>query len=261
MLCIIVPTLGNRSEELKRLFSSLDNQTNKHFYVLCMVQGNYDLVYQISVKFNFEIHIHNLSKIGLSFARNIALNHVKIETTFITFSDDDCWYPPYMVDKISNYKYADNECICFNIYDPFKEKYYKSYPHQSISSLSKRDILKVSSIEIFVPRSIIESKIYFDEKFGLGTNYPSGEENIFLFDLLDNKYKIRYFPHIIVYHAFPDWISKEYIFNGKGALFVRLFNKPISIVLVVGYSILKFKYFTNFRLQFLKMFKEIIDYK
>lgn len=260
MLCIIVPTLGNRIVEINNLFASLHNQTNKNFYVLCMVQGNYNEVLNIIGVYDFDFKVIELNKKGLSYSRNIAFNYIREETTYITFSDDDCWYPSVMVAKINEIVYNDMQCVCFRIFDPQKNLFYKNYNINPINGLSKFQTLKVSSIEIFLPKSIIENKVKFDEKFGLGTSYPSGEENIFLFDLLKNNYNINYYPDIIVFHEIPIWANKEYIFKGKGALFTRLYNKPIALILVLIYSFKKFNYFTNFRKQCLQMFLEVFSF-
>jgi hypothetical protein len=260
MLCIIVPTLGNRIIEINNLFLSLENQTNRDFYVLCMVQENYNEIINTINKYDFDFEIIKLSKKGLSYSRNKAYKYIRKDTTYITFSDDDCWYPNNMVAKINKIIYNDKQCFCFRIFDPPKNKFYKKYNISPIEGLSKLQSLKVSSIEIFVPKSIVDKNITFDEKFGLGTLYPSGEENIFLFDLLKHKYIINYYPDIIVFHNVPIWTNKEYIFKGKGALFTRLYNKPIAIILVLIYSFKKFTYFTSFRKQCLQMFKEVFNY-
>jgi hypothetical protein len=165
-----------------------------------------------------------------------------------------------MVERISKVPYNLNQCVCFKIFDPYLNKFYKNYQINTTTKLSKLQTLKVSSIEIFVPKSVIDKNIKFDEKFGLGTNFPSGEENIFLFDLLENKFEIIYYPDVIVYHSVPVWTNKEYIFKGKGALFTRLYNKPLAIIFVLIYSIKKFSYFTKFKSQFIQMIKEVIVY-
>jgi hypothetical protein len=260
MLCIIVPTIGNRPVEINRLFKSLNDQTNKNFYVLCMVQGNHELLLQSINTYNLDIQLIELSKKGLSYSRNIAFNYIKENTTYITFSDDDCWYPNDMVERIAKVPHKLNQCVCFKIFDPYLNKFYKNYQKNTTTKLSKLQTLKVSSIEIFVPNSVIDKNIKFDEKFGLGTNFPSGEENIFLFDLLENKFEIIYYPDVIVYHSVPVWTNKEYIFKGKGALFTRLYNKPLAIIFVLIYSIKKLSYFTKFKSQFIQMIKEVIVY-
>ena len=39
---ILLPTLGERIDELKRLFNSLEEQTNKSFELIIISQGNHN---------------------------------------------------------------------------------------------------------------------------------------------------------------------------------------------------------------------------
>ncbi|MES2828421.1 MAG: glycosyltransferase family 2 protein [Bacteroidota bacterium] len=257
MLTIIIPTLGDRLIELSRLLDSLDNQTNKKFNVILVIQGNHELVESVLTQYTFQIVVCLSNKKGLSAARNLALQYIDESSNYITFSDDDCWYPISMVERIASLNMASNKCVCFQIFDPEKEQYYKDYGNNPIEKMTRRDLLRISSIEIFVPINIIKKGVKFDENFGLGTTNPSGEENIFLFDLVRENYIIDYFPEIIVFHPVPNWAKKEYTFKGKGALFARLYNKPIGFIMVLIYSLKKFKLFTNFPKQFFGMIKEI----
>ena len=53
---ILLPTLGERIDELKRLFNSLEEQTNKSFELIIISQGNHKevevLLSQYSFKYN-----------------------------------------------------------------------------------------------------------------------------------------------------------------------------------------------------------------
>ena len=43
-LSILLPTLGSRIEELKRIFDSLENQTNKLFELIIVSQSNHNII-------------------------------------------------------------------------------------------------------------------------------------------------------------------------------------------------------------------------
>ena len=257
MLSIIVPTLGNRLIEMEELLNSLALQKNQQFEVICAIQGNFEAVNNLLNRYSFPIKIINLNKRGLSFARNEALKLVKDDTKFVTLSDDDCWYPPDSVDRVLELGKDFKGCLCFQIFDPKTNQYYKNYNGAFDENISLRKSLKVSSIEIFISKEIIDSGIRFDERFGLGTNYPSGEENIFLFDIIKNGWTIKYFPEVIVFHLKPNWKNKEYIFKGKGALFARLYNKPLAYIMVNLYAIMKSKYSDNLLMDIRNMIAEI----
>ncbi len=258
MLAIIVPTLGNRIDELKRLFDSLEKQSNSNFEVILSVQGNHDTIRVLVDKYNMPVKICNLYAKGLSYARNKAIKLIDSNATLVTFSDDDCWYPAYAVEcALINFN-NENCSICYKIHDPIINA---PYTIVEKNKLNLRDSLKVSSIEIFISKNIIDSGITFDERFGLGTKYPSGEENIFLFDIIKSQYNIKYFPEVIVYHLKPQWTNKEYIFKGKGALFAKLYNRYIALIFIIIYALKKSEYSSNIKSDFMIMFKEVISYK
>lgn len=261
MLSIIVPTLGSRLVEMKELLDSLAQQVNKHFEVICAIQGNFEAVNDLLLKYSFPIKVLHLNRRGLSFARNEALKLVSKYAKFVTLSDDDCWYPPHTVDRVLELGKDFNGCLCFQIFDPKIKEYYKHYNVAFDGNVSSRKSLKVSSIEIFISKEIIDTEIRFDERFGLGTNYPSGEENIFLFDIIKKGGTIKYFPEIIVFHLKPNWKNKEYIFKGKGALFARLYNKPLAYLMVNLYAVMKSKYSDNLLVDIRNMIAEIRTFK
>ena len=88
--------------------------------------------------------------------------------------------------------------------------------------------MRVASVEIALRRSSIEeSRLRFDEHFGLGAEFPTGEENIFLADALDKGLKLLYMPIPIVMHP-PESSGQDYdnikLVQAKGAMFERIFG-------------------------------------
>ncbi|MGR6009475.1 hypothetical protein ACT7CZ_20825 [Bacillus cereus] len=124
-----------------------------------------------------------------------------MDNGIVTFSDDDCWYPKNAFETVvEGFKYRDIDALSFQIFDPEIQQYYKEYPQASIEKLGIRGVLKISSIEFFINLNKIDiGDLKFDERFGLGAKYPSGEENILLADLLKQKYSISYVNQIIVF--------------------------------------------------------------
>jgi glycosyltransferase involved in cell wall biosynthesis len=261
MLSIIIPTLGTRIEPLKQLFESLSAQSNQNFEAIIAVQGNHLEVRELLGDYAFKFIICDLYKKGLSYARNEAIKLISKESILVTFSDDDCWYPHDAFDMVFEINQGANQCMCFQIFDPKINEPYKDYPENKIESLSLRACLRVSSIEIFIPKTVIDKGIKFDERFGLGTSNPSGEENIFLFDVIKNGYTITYLPKVVVYHLKPVWSNKEYIFKGKGALFTQLYNKPLALVMVILYAMMKRSHSSNVVVDLKNMLLEVFKYK
>jgi glycosyltransferase involved in cell wall biosynthesis len=163
---------------------------------------------------------------GLAKSRNMAIESASNDICLI--SDDDLEYLESIEDNILNKfkEYQDADIITFCIKTP-DNKPYKKYK-DNIFWHTKRTIMSVSSVEIaFRLDSINRVNLRFDENFGLGSQFPTGEEIIFLSDALDNGLKILYVPIDIVIHPIES-SGKNYhninLIEAKGAMFYRLFG-------------------------------------
>ncbi len=245
LINIIVPTLGNRVEYISRLFDSLEKQTYKNIKVITVSQGNHIEIGELLSNYKFEYKHVKLKKKGLSYARNKGLEYV--ENGIVTFSDDDCWYPSSAFERVVNLSYTKiSDLVCFQIYDPQAKEYFKVYDKHEVAFLKKRATMKISSIEIFIDlEKVDKADLIFDEQFGLGAKYPSGEENLLISELVKKGYTISYKPEIIVYHRKSKLTGKNTIstkeFASKGPLFRRMFNLPIAVVILSMFFIKKFK--------------------
>lgn len=112
---VITPTY-NRGENLKKLYQSLIEQTNKDFKWLVVDDGSEDNTEQIITKFMLENKI-NLQYIkkkneGKHIALNLGIKEIETDLTFIVDSDD--WLTHDAIEKIINihnkYKSMDNIC-------------------------------------------------------------------------------------------------------------------------------------------------------
>lgn len=249
MISLILPTLGTREKEINRLFNSLESQEDKEFEVIIVSQDNHDKVdkYLEDRRFNYR-HI-KINKKGLSIARNEGLKYVS--GNIITFSDDDCWYKKDSFKFIKRY-FKENNCqiATFQHYDLEQQQYPKQYHNSYIKSISKRDVLRQSSIDIFLDTKLVKDfKIGFDERFGVGAMYKSGEENIYLMDLYNKNYNIEYYPKIISYHPYKTKdkkLDKEYI-RDKAPLFKRLFGSNLGLLMYIAFIIKKFKQIDDYK--------------
>ncbi|WP_010175094.1 glycosyltransferase family 2 protein [Bacillus coahuilensis] len=239
---ILLPTLGTRIPELERLFDSLTKQTYTNFEVIIVSQGNHEVISQTLKKYSFDYQQIPIDIRGLSNARNVGMKHISGD--YVTFSDDDCWYVEdaltYIAEQFENKKAS---ILSFQFYDPFRNEYPKNYVQNEIHSVQWRDLFSKSSIEIFVDvHSVGKENIEFDTRFGLGAQYPSGEENIFLMDQLNRGHVISYIPRIIAYHEVRDGLPQlSYnMFISKGPLFKRMFNTPKGLLLFLALYAKKF---------------------
>lgn len=233
-ISILLPTLGSREIELKRLINSLNEQTIKNFELIVVAQDNYEKVNKILQNSNFRCIQVNSNKKGLSYARNLGMEYVS--GNYLVLSDDDAWYPENSMEKIeNNFRIYSDEVICYKIYDPIQEKFYKNYKkHKKI--VNQRELLRKSSIEICMNLlKIKKEEIVFNESFGLGTAYTSGEENLLLNEFFKKGYSMIFLDETIVFHPSKtastindkfiltkSKILKEILGSWKGYIFMNL---------------------------------------
>lgn len=217
---------------------------------------------EIKKKLNYRIF--SMSEKGLSKSRNCLLNNSTEDILII--SDDDVKY----VDNLSNIieesyrNYPEADIITFQVKTPegLFFKHYKNRPFWH----TKRSILKVSSIEITLKRnSIIGGGVFFDEQFGLGAIFPTGEEAIFLNDALKKGLKILYIPIHISTHPLESsgkmYTNNQKLIQAKGAMIFRLY-KNIGYIVSILFALKKYKS-SNFKLfNFINiMYQGITEYK
>jgi glycosyltransferase involved in cell wall biosynthesis len=162
---------------------------------------------------------------GLSNNRNNAL---KASTAkYIWIMDDDVEVlADGCLQAFEVLEHGNSEVIstCYAIEGRATRKAYKKSPFLH----NKLSIMKVSSIEIMCNReTLVEYSILFDIAFGLGAEFKSGEENIFLADCLNQKLNIMYHPICTSLH--PDETSggnyqDKLQLISKGAIIRRVYG-------------------------------------
>lgn len=196
ILCTI-----NRIKEVDEFLTSLVEQTFKDFEVIVVDQNRDNRLDYVINKYKKIIQInHIFSEVGLSIARNKGLLVSRGE--IVCFPDDDCIYPKKILENIAfffvenKYDFIMGKTIDKNTKEIIAGK--KVYKSQEISSY----IFLGSSTTLFIKNNF---KINFDERFGVGAIFNSGEEEDFVFRLLKKSYKGYYAPNInFVYHPPSD---------------------------------------------------------
>lgn len=138
-----------------------------------------------------------LEKKGLSASRNVGL--LKADGEYVMIMDDDVLFSLEKILKLLSWIKADNVDVAtyYHRYSDGRTTLRKG--HAFIHN--KFNISSPSSIDICIKRSaIIGCNIKFDENFGLGAIYPSGEEMIFLSDCLKNNLVVKRYPIEICTH-------------------------------------------------------------
>lgn len=218
LISLIVCTLGERVFEFSRLIESLEKQSFMDFELIVVSQINHAEIADVLRNSRLDYKHIRIDYKGLSLARNVALEHVSGE--FCTISDDDCWYPLDALEKVSCYLDSNDGGVTFKIFDPLSKLPYKDNYFENPQKMTRFTIGRVSSIELFFNSFLIKKGLKFDTDFGLGSKYPAGEENIFLSDILNNKYDVRYIPEYIVYHLRPSRVKKALSFIRMKTVFM-----------------------------------------
>ena len=178
------------------------------------------------------VRIINAFEKGLAKSRNVALQNAKGALCLIT--DDDIVFEPDFANTICN-AYNDNPnaaLITFRILNG-SGQLYKKYPVSRQPSATALKRLSIMSVEMVVNRKkILDSKVLFNENFGLGAQFTMGEEAIFTHELHQQKALIVMEPVVIARHDAVDTHARVNIgqkYYVQGALFTAIFKNNYFI--------------------------------
>ncbi len=200
---LAVATLGiDKRSCIEELLESLNRQQFQDFEVILIDQNAGNEIKEVveNGRWSFKI-VYLRSAPGLSKARNVGLLAAKGE--YISFPDDDCLYPPELLAEVNSFL-RDNpeiDLLAIDTRDPVTNKklpYTKKVSGQFM--MSKNDIFKtITSISIFGKNF---GDINFDERLGLGTEFPSCEEFDFVTQYFKRGSACYFSDAYFVYH--PD---------------------------------------------------------
>lgn len=170
---------------------------------------------------------------GLSKNRNFILTQAS--SPILLISDDDVDYSESglatVIESFENN--PDIDVITFR-YDSKGSP--KEYPDFSFSLWSPPKNYYPSSIEISFRRESVQGRVLFNEVFGIGASFPSGEEDLFLHECQKSGLKGLFIPAVICIHegtttSERDSADPEFI-RTKGAVFSELFpfSWPLRLV-------------------------------
>ena len=202
---LIVAT-RNRPRQLSRLFASLVEQRYQDLEVVVVDQSDPSVrqVNEAAARPLKErgicVRLVTMQGTGLSRARNVALELV--HGAVIGFPDDDCWYPPGLLDRVAEW-FERNRRFAFLV-GQYTEPGVSNprFPNQPTELRWNEALRRVSSVGLFVRRDAVElTGLRFDERLGVGSLLPAAEEVDFVLNLLRLGYRGYYEPSVEVYHA------------------------------------------------------------
>ena len=197
--------------------------------------------------------MYSYNEKGIAKSRNRLLEKMSGEIEIIT--DDDIEFVPNYKEIIEkSYRENDADIIIFNM-----KKGDLVMGHDKFFQYNKISIMSICSCQItFRTNSIKNNNLKFNELFGIGSKFISGEENIFLKDALNKGLKIIHIPIIINSHTDEDTTGESWndkVIISKGALMYELY-KRLYIIFLLYFAIFKHKnYKKNYSfIKFIKLF-------
>lgn len=191
-----------------------------------------------TIKEKGRVRIFSYKEKGLSKSRNIALN--KQESDIGVIADDDVTYVQNYEEIIKKAyeQYPEADIIAFNVDTGNPERPIKKQRTHKVNFISA---MRIQSIQITLRKGM---DITFEEKFGAGSKYRFGEENIWLYDCLRSGKKIYYVNEKIgdAMQQNSTWYykkDKEFM-KCEGAIFYRI-SKILYLPLILQYAIRKRK--------------------
>jgi glycosyltransferase involved in cell wall biosynthesis len=183
------------------------------------------------------IKVVSVQERGLSRSRNCALAEARSDICMI--ADDDCIYTADCIEKIraayEELPYAD--LIVFRAYSRSTGKPLKN--RDPVIRRRRRFLItNISSFEIsFLRKKVQKAEVEFDERFGLGSEYPVGEENIFLVDCISSGLSVYSYPSFVLT---TDENSTGYrIINNpvlRGKVFARMYGEGLIFMMSIACS-------------------------
>lgn len=182
--------------------------------------------------------------LGLCRNRNNALLYADGDIALV--ADDDVKYTNDYLDKVIETfeKNPATDVALFKIKTADDEAPMKRYPLVQ----GRYKVVKgyyPSSIEMAVRVQSVKGKVFFDERFGLGSEYlNSGEEEIFIKDCMKNSLRLDFYPYYIVEHSYQSTGKNLYLpksLRSRGA--VSSYLHGFSAI----FRMIKFSVFTALR--------------
>jgi glycosyltransferase involved in cell wall biosynthesis len=227
-LTLAISTINNRIEKL--LLPPVDSRVScivVHQKTEGLNHNSEEVIDQI--KNRDDIVYIELSYDGLSKSRNVAIQNCKTEYIYIL--DDDIQLMPNAIDSILKGIESKSAAYAF--------KHAKKQSDFSVSNRFRYHTFftasAVSSIDMCLNVEFIKQhNLTFDERFGLGTNLPSGEEYILLTDILKKKGIVSNIPILIALHpqesSGVDFYSTENKIKAKKEMFRRVTGRKMSLL-------------------------------
>ena len=143
-----------------------------------------------------DLRIYTTSTKGLSNNRNHALKKASGDICLI--ADDDLIYTAEQLRAIIN-TFDANPNIDIALFKYSGNN--KQYPDYEFDLKKEPKGYYISSVEIAFRRNSVVPALQFDNRLGVGTSMPAGEEAVFIHSAIKRGLTCRFFPITITHHA------------------------------------------------------------
>lgn len=255
MIAVLISTLYDRLLEIKA--SQFPVSQDVYYVISCQGVPKYDLfIYEDKIRTLFgdrNVSYVFIRGYGLSKNRNAAIDKfmmLNIDCKYFYISDDDTELCLDGIKESVAFAGAnDLDMVVGKIATLDMHDHKHNYKTTS-TPLTKLRAARVSSVEMILSRAaVLQHHLRFDEQFGLGAKYPSGEEYIFTTDALRQGCRAEFYPVYLCKHppvtSGHDFYSSPEKIMAKGAMFKRVGGLYLGLLLAIAFSILKFKIYKN----------------
>lgn len=233
-ISVVIPTYG-RDKELEALLESLRQQDyNRTKIQVIIVDQNdsLDLAPIINTFKNDLSLIHEKVTVkGIAYSKNVGIR--LSEAGVITFADDDCLYYPDTISAAvkTMSEHPDVDIVYGRVYDRTTQKDVMRNWKKVPTKLNRWNYhLNYSAITCFTRLK----DLYFNEGFGVGSKYGTGEELDYVMQALKQGRNIYFLPNIDIWHPEPGVramsAEKTYYYAlGQGAIYRKNLSVPFLL--------------------------------
>ncbi|WP_272574439.1 glycosyltransferase [Providencia sp. PROV259] len=204
ILTLAISTIYKNLNDTLKYLETLPKIENVEILIICqLLSSNIENLKHQKTIYNNEIITYYYNEKGISNSRNRAIE--KSSSKYIWFLDDDIELNITDIYKLIELLYdSQSDCELVKIGSLENDnEFYKNYNSRKFGLCTNSvQLLQVSSIEIIINKeSITNKKVSFNPKFGLGSDYPAGEENLFLINLFEKGSTINFLDITPIRHT------------------------------------------------------------
>ena len=185
---------------------------------------------------NVRIHLVGAPlKTSLSRARNLGLayaraNGLLARVAAVAFPDDDCAYPPGMLDRAAAHLSSGTALLC-GVYGPSPELVDRTrFPARALVIDVRMIMSSASSATMFLTAPLVAALGDFDERLGLGARFGSSEDSDYMIRALAAGATADYDPDVIVLHPYTAARHGEYYAGNVAVLAKHAFGRARTMV-------------------------------